>query len=107
MDLFQCRFCIKIVRSPDGQSRTYPIGNLSIQRTAAWVLEKYYIDFPIFNPYLESYPDGGGSITGQKQSGNTFLFQCIFSMNIKEFQLRRFVVFSFCHHFRSFCLCRS
>ena len=82
MDLFQCRFCIKIVRSPDGQSRTYPIGNLSIQRTAAWVLEKYYIDFPIFNPYLESYPDGGGSITGQKQSGNTFLFQCILSLNI-------------------------
>ena len=63
------RFCIKIVRSPDGQSRTYSIGQLSIQRAAAWVLEKYYTDFPIFNPYLESYPDGGGSVNGNKSSG--------------------------------------
>ena len=57
------------MRSPDGQSRTYPIGQLSIQRAAAWVLEKYYTDFQIFNPYLESYPDGGGSVTGNKSTG--------------------------------------
>ena len=66
---FYLRYCIKIVRSPDCQSRTYSIGQLSIQRTAAWVLEKYYTDFPIFNPYVESYPDSGGSVSGQKPSG--------------------------------------
>ena len=67
------RFCIKIVRSPDGQSRTYSIGQLSIQRAAAWVLEKYYTDFSIFNPYLESYPDGGGSVNGHKSTGIYFI----------------------------------
>ena len=54
--LFYCRFYIKIVRSPDGESRSYAIGQLSIQRAAVWVLEKYYTDFPIYNPYLEQLP---------------------------------------------------
>ena len=54
--LFFCRFYIKIVRSPDGESRSYAIGQLSIQRAAVWVLEKYYTDFPIYNPYLEQLP---------------------------------------------------
>ena len=53
---FFCRFYIKIVRSPDGESRSYAIGQLSIQRAAVWVLEKYYTDFPIYNPYLEQLP---------------------------------------------------
>jgi len=50
------QFYIKIVRSPDGESRSYAIGQLSIQRAAVWVLEKYYTDFPIYNPYLEQLP---------------------------------------------------
>ena len=54
--LYFCRFYIKIVRSPDGESRSYAIGQLSIQRAAVWVLEKYYTDFPIYNPYLEQLP---------------------------------------------------
>lgn len=54
--LFFCRFYIKIVRSPDGESRSYAIGQLSIQRAAVWVLEKYYTEFPIYNPYLEQLP---------------------------------------------------
>ena len=29
---------------------------LSIQRAAVWLLDKYYTDFPIFNPYLERLP---------------------------------------------------
>ena len=53
------RYYIKIVRSPDGESRGYAIGQLSIQRSAVWVLEKYYTDFPIFNPYLERLPVSG------------------------------------------------
>ncbi|CAB4059131.1 VANGL [Lepeophtheirus salmonis] len=28
----------------------------SIQRCAAWALEKYYTDFPVYNPYLERLP---------------------------------------------------
>lgn len=50
------RYHIKIVRSPDGESRSYGIGQLSIQRAAVWVLEKYYTDFTIYNPYLERLP---------------------------------------------------
>ena len=49
------RFCIKVIRSPDGESRSYALGNLSIQRAASHVLDKYYTDFPIFNPYLERW----------------------------------------------------
>ena len=30
------------------------MGQLSIQRAAATVLEKYLVDFPIYNPYLET-----------------------------------------------------
>lgn len=58
------RFHVKVVRSPDGESRSYSVGRLSIQRAAAWVLNNYYTDFPIYNPYLETIPSlgsrGGG-----------------------------------------------
>lgn len=50
----QPQFVIKVVRSPDGMSQNYNIGILSIQRAAVWVLENYYKDFPVFNPYLEN-----------------------------------------------------
>lgn len=49
-------YYIKIIRSPDGESKSYSIGQLSIQRTAVWVLQKYYSEFPIYNPYLERIP---------------------------------------------------
>lgn len=49
-------YYIKVVRSPDGESRAYSIGQLSIQRAAVWVLQHYYTDFPIYNPYLERIP---------------------------------------------------
>ena len=45
-----------MVRSPDGESRSYAIGQLSVQRAATWILEKYYTDFPVYNPYLERLP---------------------------------------------------
>ena len=50
------QYYVKVVRSPDGQSQSYTLGDLSIQRAAAHVLEKYYVDFPIYNPYLEVLP---------------------------------------------------
>lgn len=54
------------MRSPDGESRAYAIGQLSIQRAAVWILQKYYTEFSIYNPYLERLPvsksrKGGGS----------------------------------------------
>ena len=79
------------MRSPDGSSKSYAIGQLSIQRAAVWVLEKYYTDFPIYNPYLEQmashhlsgssgsgsgsspYAGGGGkSFLNAKSSKNNF-----------------------------------
>lgn len=32
------------------------LAQLSIQRAAVWLLDKYYTDFPIYNPYLERLP---------------------------------------------------
>jgi len=48
------RFYVKVVRSPDGESRVYPVGALTVQRAAAYVLERYYADFSVYNPFLES-----------------------------------------------------
>lgn len=48
------QFYIKVVRSPDGSTRSYAIGDLSIQRAAVFVLERYYKDFPVYNPFLDS-----------------------------------------------------
>ena len=53
-------YYVKVVRSPDGQSSSYSLGHLSIQRAAAQILEKYYIDFPVYNPYLEMVPGSRG-----------------------------------------------
>lgn len=50
----QVQFAVKVVRSPDGVSRTYTVGQLSVQRLASWCLERYYTDFETYNPYLES-----------------------------------------------------
>lgn len=50
------QYFIKVVRSPDGYSQCYNLGNISIQRASVWILEKYYQDFPIYNPYLERIP---------------------------------------------------
>lgn len=56
-----------MLRSPDGESRSYSIGSLSIQRAAAWVLERYYTDFPIYNPYLERVAGVGRPV---RKAGN-------------------------------------
>ena len=49
-------FIIKVVRNTDGESRFYSVGQISIQHCASWVLEKYYNDFPVYNPYLMTIP---------------------------------------------------
>lgn len=64
-------YCLKVVRTPDGVSHSYPIGQLSIQRAAIWILEKYYTEFPIYNPYLERLPI---SKSGKKHNTTNFKF---------------------------------
>lgn len=58
-----------MVRSPDGESRSYAIGQLSIQRAAVWILEHYYTEFSIYNPYLERLP-----VSKNKKSATSFKF---------------------------------
>jgi vang-like len=50
------QFQISVVRSPDGVSKQWTIGGLSIQRTAVWVLQHYYCEFPSYNPHLDRLP---------------------------------------------------
>lgn len=52
----QPQYMLKVVRSPDGESHSYNIGQLSIQRAAVVVLEHYYQNFGMYNPYLERLP---------------------------------------------------
>lgn len=47
---------LKVIRSTDGVSQFYKVGTMSIQRTAIFVLEQYYKDFPEYNPYMMSVP---------------------------------------------------
>jgi vang-like len=48
------KYVIKMVRSPDGEQCEYTLGEMSIQRAAAWLLEQYYKDFGVYNPWLEN-----------------------------------------------------
>ena len=43
---------ISVIRNVDGSRKHYAIGQCSIQKAALNVLEKYYIDFSEYNPYL-------------------------------------------------------
>ncbi|KRZ18702.1 Vang-like protein 1, partial [Trichinella zimbabwensis] len=46
-----CR--VHVLRSPDGFSRSYLLGQLSVQRAAVQLLHWYYRDFPPYNPLLD------------------------------------------------------
>ena len=52
-----------MVRSPDGESRGFPLGAMSVQRAAAAVLDHYYTTFPIYNPFLDRI-NGGAPVQG-------------------------------------------
>ncbi|XP_076151001.1 vang-like protein 2 [Alosa pseudoharengus] len=64
--LNQHAFCLKVMRSTDGESRCYNVGHLSIQSAAVWVLEHYYRDFPIHNHNLPNLPK---AILSRKMTG--------------------------------------
>lgn len=67
-------FYVKVVRSPDGSTRSYTIGDLSIQRAAVFILEKYYKDFPVYNPFLDSshLPFGMANDNATSRTSGTF-----------------------------------
>ncbi|XP_019716284.1 vang-like protein 1 isoform X1 [Hippocampus comes] len=54
LELRQLRpyYSVCVTRSTDGETRHYNLGQLSIQRAALAVLERYYCDFAIHNPAL-------------------------------------------------------
>ena len=60
------QYVVRLVRSPDGESRYYSVGQLSIQRLAVWCLEQYYRDFQVYNPYLEHIPRRTPKLSGFK-----------------------------------------
>ena len=63
----QAQYYVKVVRSPDGESKGFPIGEMSVQRTAEHVLDRYYTEFPIYNPYLDRIGSkGAGSLRIRK-----------------------------------------
>uniref|UniRef100_A0A8C2ZQQ4 Vang-like protein n=1 Tax=Cyclopterus lumpus TaxID=8103 RepID=A0A8C2ZQQ4_CYCLU len=47
-------YSVCVIRSTDGETRHYNIGQLSIQKAALSILEYYYRDFPLHNPALLS-----------------------------------------------------
>ena len=47
------QYYVKVLRSPDGESKGFAIGQMSVQRAAAWILDRYYTEFPVYNPYLD------------------------------------------------------
>jgi len=58
-------FLIEVTRTTDGFRKFYNVGNLSIQRCSVWILEKYYCDFPIYNPALVKIPTRKSRINNQ------------------------------------------
>lgn len=75
-------YYIKVVRSPDGESRSYSIGQLSIQRAAVWVLQRYYTEFPIYNPYMERVPLS----KSQKKAISSFKYYEVDGVNVSQQQ---------------------
>jgi len=46
----EVKYVLEVIRTTDGESRFYNCGAESIQTAGAYVLSKYYRDFPLYNP---------------------------------------------------------
>ncbi|MCP9265880.1 hypothetical protein DINM_021284 [Dirofilaria immitis] len=51
-------FIVSVIRDPDGESRTFSLGLMSIQEAAVHVLRMYYSTFPSYNPYMDKAFNG-------------------------------------------------
>ena len=65
----QAQYYVKVVRSPDGESKGFSIGDMSVQRAAEYVLDRYYSEFPIYNPYLDRIGSVGGTGSMRMRKG--------------------------------------
>jgi vang-like len=67
------QFVVKVVRSPDGLQEEYTIGQMSIQQAAVWLLEEYYKDFGVYNPWLENAhrKRGAGQLIRMEHANST------------------------------------
>lgn len=68
-------FVVTIVRDPDGESRTFEIGQMSIQEAAVHVLRFYMANFPSYNAFLDKTRRGenaGRFKSGASQIGTGF-----------------------------------
>lgn len=63
-------YVIRVVRSPDGEQFQYSIGKMSIQRAAVYLLEEYYKDFKVYNPWLENAHRKRGIQLSQLEQAN-------------------------------------
>lgn len=75
------------MRSPDGESRSYAIGQFSIQRASVWILQKYYTEFSIYNPYLERLPVS----KSRKGSGSSFKFYEVDGVTNNTLQVKNYI----------------
>lgn len=66
----QSRFHVKVVRSPDGVSKSFTLGQTCIQRAAVSVLDRYYADFAQYNPHLDEMFSMGSRKKGNNKSSN-------------------------------------
>ena len=89
----QPQYMIKVVRSPDGESRSFPMGKLSIQRAAAHILELYYTHFPIYNPYLEQIPS-------KNKKMDNYKYYDVDGMGHMTDKVRHDLVCNLCHLFK-------
>ncbi|KHN88473.1 Vang-like protein 1 [Toxocara canis] len=53
-------YIVSVVRDPDGESRTFTVGQMSIQQAAVHILRTYTATFPSYNPHLDKL---GGSLS--------------------------------------------
>ncbi len=51
----EARYSIRVVRSPDGESHSYRIGEISIQRAAVFVLQNYMTDFQVRETIVSTF----------------------------------------------------
>ena len=95
----QNRFYVKVLRSPDGESKAFVCGAMSVQRAASFVLDKYYAEFPLYNPYLErvksnvtggaskTFDDGNSTVvsaTSKRPNGDRLFEEFEFERKVKK-----------------------
>ena len=77
------QYYIKVLRSPDGESKGFAIGQMSVQRAAVWILDKYYTEFPIYNPYLDR-------VTGARNRKGIKVYDIDGNANVSSLTLKIF-----------------